>query len=287
MYYGIDLVKSYAIIEIVSDLILMSAIGLVSWFKLPHLLVQCYVIGYATFTFLSGIVLLTKFESITKSLSSDGHGELKPVLKEYLRYGSVSMVGTTASTGTGYLSMVFTGYYLPTSDAGLYASVLTIVSILMFLPRLFTQVLLPEFSKLFGEGDLESIIHTLKKSIWLLVAIAFVTNSVLFLFAEEILSIFGASFVKGSSILKIIVPSIFIRMISVPLVTFLSGTSFVVYPNIGGVIIFVTSIFSWIILVPVYQLVGIALGYVIGIIVGIGYQIIMAFIKMNAFQTTH
>ena len=68
-------------------------------------------------------------------------------------------------------------------------------------------------------------------------------------------------------------------MISVPLVTFLSGTSFVVYPNIGGVIIFVTSIFSWIILVPVYQLVGIALGYVIGIIVGIGYQIIMAFIK--------
>ena len=170
------------------------------------------------------------------------------------------MAGTASSTGTGYLSMLFTGYFLTSTDAGLYSSVLAIVSILMFLPRLVTQVLLPEFSKLFGAGEENSIIHTLKYSFWFIFIIAMIINGFLFIFAEEILSIFGNSFSSGSMILRIIIPGVFIRMISVPLVTFLSATEYVIYPNIGGIIILIVSVVTWSIAVPAYDLTGIAAG---------------------------
>ena len=194
------------------------------------------------------------------------------------------MVGTVASTGTGYLSILIIGMYLSNSDAGIYSSVLSIVSILMFFPKLFTQVFLPEFSKLFGEGDRSKILQIFKQSIWLMLAISTTVCLLLFLFSGNILSLFGQEFSTGSTILNIILPSVFIRMVSIPFVSFLSGTKYVIYPNIGGIVILVTSLIFWIIFVPKFHLVGIALGYTIGIIVGIGYQIIIAIIKIKSFN---
>ena len=194
------------------------------------------------------------------------------------------MVGTVASTGTGYLSVLIIGVYLSNSDAGIYSSVLSIVSILMFVPKLFTQVFLPEFSKLFGEGDRSKILQIFKQSIWLMLAISTTVCLLLFLFSGNILSLFGQEFSTGSTILNIILPSVFIRMVSIPFVSFLSGTKYVIYPNIGGIVILVTSLIFWIIFVPKFHLVGIALGYTIGIIVGIGYQIIIAIVKIKSFN---
>ena len=76
-------------------------------------------------------------------------------------------------------------------------------------------------------------------------------------------------------------------MISVPLVTFLSATEYVVYPNIGGIIILIVSVVTWSIAVPAYDLTGIAVGYVAGISIGIGYQIVMAVIKLRSFSSKH
>ena len=77
------------------------------------------------------------------------------------------------------------------------------------------------------------------------------------------------------------------RMISIPFVSFLSGTKYVIYPNIGGIVILMISTLSWFILVPKYQLIGIAIGYSIGIIIGIGYQIIMAVLKIKNFTINY
>ena len=180
--------------------------------------------------------------------------------------------------------MIFTGYYLSSSDAGLYSSVLSIISILMFLPRLTSQVLLPEFSKLYGAGKSTSILQTLKIAFGLLLIIAIAVNGILFIFAENILMLFGPTFSSGSLILRIILPSVFLRMISVPLITFLSGTKYVLHPNIGGVIIFITSVACWFFLVPIYGLLGIALGYSIGIATGLIYLMIMGGFKLRAFH---
>ena len=76
-------------------------------------------------------------------------------------------------------------------------------------------------------------------------------------------------------------PSVFIRIVSIPFVSFLSGTKYIIYPNIGGIIILIISVLLWILLVPDYKLIGIAIGYTSGILVGIGYQIYIAIIKMK------
>ena len=77
------------------------------------------------------------------------------------------------------------------------------------------------------------------------------------------------------------IPGIFIQMISVPLITLLTSTRFVNISSAGGVIILFISVISWVFLVPAYQLNGIAMGYVLGILSGFGYQIIMALIKVK------
>jgi len=287
MLYGVDLVAFYAINEIISDIILIVTISTVCWLRLPHLLIQSFVLGYSIFTVISISVLYRNYAAIVGPLQPQKNYQTKSVFIEYFKYGFITMAGTSSSTGAGYLSMLFTGYFLTSTDAGLYSSVLAIVSILMFLPRLVTQVLLPEFSKLFGAGDEHSIIYILKYSFWFLFIIALIINVSLFVFSENILSIFGNSFSSGSLILRIIIPGVFIRMISVPLITYLSATRYVIYPNIGGIIILVVSIIAWSILVPTYNLVGIAVGYVTGISIGIGYQIVMAVIKLRSFSAKH
>ena len=73
-------------------------------------------------------------------------------------------------------------------------------------------------------------------------------------------------------------------MISVPCNAFLSGTKYILIPNISGIIIL---LFHWSLgfyFIPEYQEIGIAIGYSLGIIVGIGYQIFMSFKKLQTFN---
>ena len=68
---------------------------------------------------------------------------------------------------------------------------------------------------------------------------------IIFILSENILGIYGSNFILGDNALKILIPSIFIRMISIPFVYFLSGTKYVIYPNLGGIIILGISLGSW------------------------------------------
>ena len=282
--YGIDLVRSYAMNEIISAVIMLIALVYVCYSGQSSFLVECYVLCYALFCFLGIKTFIGNFDSITKKMVSSNDFDYKKIIKEFSNYGLVSMIGTVASTSTGYISVIIIGMYLNHSDAGLYSSVLSIASVLMFVPKLFTQVFLPEFSKLFGEGNKQKIFQIFNQTNTLMLGLSAMICLIVFLFADDILSVFGKEFSNGSLILKIILPSIFIRMISIPFVSFLSGTKYVLYPNIGGIFILLISTICWILLVPKYQLIGIAIGYTTGIIIGIGYQIFVAIIKIRSFD---
>ena len=282
--YGIDLVRSYAMNEIISAVIMLIALVYVCYSGQSSFLIECYVLCYALFCLLGIKTFIGNFDSITKKMISSGDFNDKKLIKEFSNYGLVSMLGTVASTSTGYISVIIIGMYLNNSDAGLYSSVLSIASVLMFVPKLFTQVFLPEFSKLFGEGNKQKIYQIFNQTNTLMLGLSAMICFIVFLFADDILSVFGKGFSNGSLILKIILPSIFIRMISIPFVSFLSGTKYVLYPNIGGIIILLVSTICWILLVPQYQLIGIAIGYTTGIIIGIGYQIFVAIIKIRSFD---
>ena len=243
--------------------------------------------SYTFFCLLSFNTLYRKYKSITnKLILTEEVNELK-VIQSFSKYGFVSMIGTVASTSTSYISLIIIGIHLSHSDAGIYSSVLTIVSILMFFPKLFTQVFLPEFSKLFGEGQNKKIFQIFNKTNTIMIFLSALICFLVFTFSNNILSIFGKEFSEGSLILRILIPSLFIRMISIPFVSFLSGTKYVLYPNIGGIIILIISSICWLLLVPSYSLIGIAIGYTTGIIIGIGYQIFIAILKIKSFSTDY
>ena len=285
--YGVDLVRTYAVNEALSAIIMLVALLFVCLTEKKEFLIHCYLISYAFFFLLSFISFSKKFKSITSKLVSSEKINSMKVIKSFANYGLVSMVGTVASTSTSYISLIIIGIHLSHSDAGIYSSVLTIVSILMFFPKLFTQVFLPEFSKLFGEGDNKRIFQIFNKTNSVMILLSALICLLVFIFSHNILSIFGKEFSEGSLILRILIPSLFIRMISIPFVSFLSGTKYVLYPNIGGIIILIISSLCWVLLVPDYNLVGIAIGYTAGIVIGIGYQIFMAILKIKSFSTNY
>ena len=282
--YGVDLVRTYAINEALSAIIMLVVLLFVCLTQKEGFLIHCYLISYTFFCLLSFSTLFKKFKSITsKLILTEQINDIK-VIKSFSKYGLVSMIGTVASTSTSYISLIVIGIHLSHSDAGIYSSVLTIVSILMFFPKLFTQVFLPEFSKLFGEGENKKIFQIFNKTNTLMIFLSGLICFLVFIFSSNILSIFGKEFSEGSLILRILIPSLFIRMISIPFVSFLSGTKYVLYPNIGGIIILIISSICWLLLVPSYSLIGIAIGYTTGIIIGIGYQIFIAILKIKSFS---
>ena len=282
-FYGMDLVKQYAKNEIYSAIIMFLMILYVSYYQLPNLLLHTYLVSYLFFSILGINTLFKNFNYVKATMDKTNSLSKKNVLKKFSRYGFVSMIGTVASTGTGYLSVIVTGIYLNHSDAGIYTAALSIVSVLMFFPKLFIQVFLPEFSKLFGQGEKTKIVQIFKKTFFMLFLFSLIICLLLFFFSETILTLFGEDFASGKTILMIIIPSIFIRMISIPCNAFLSGTKYILIPNIGGIIILVVSLISWSFFIPEYNEAGVAMGYSLGIIIGIGFQIISAMLKLKSF----
>ena len=285
--YGVDLVRTYAVNEAISAIIMLVALLFVCLTEKKEFLIHCYLISYTFFFLLSFVSFSKKFKSITSKLVSSEKINSMKVIQSFANYGLVSMIGTVASTSTSYISLIIIGIHLSHSDAGIYSSVLTIISILMFFPKLFTQVFLPEFSKLFGEGDNKRIFQIFNKTNSVMILLSALICLIVFIFSSNILSIFGKEFSEGSLILRILIPSLFIRMISIPFVSFLSGTKYVLYPNIGGIIILIISSLCWVFLVPDYNIVGIAIGYTAGIVIGIGYQIFMAILKIKSFSANY
>ncbi len=284
--YGMDLVKQYTQNEIFSAIIMFITIIYVCYYHVSKFLIYTYLVSYSFFIILGINTLLYNFKKLTRSMEIGNRFSKEDVLKNFSKYGLVSMIGTVASTGTGYLSVIVTGIYLNHSEAGIYTAVISIVSVLMFFPKLFIQVFLPEFSKLFGQGEKKKIIHIFKKSFSILVFVSLIICLILLFLNERILNLFGEDFASGSTILMIIIPSIFIRMISIPCNAFLSGTKYIIIPNLGGIIILIVSLVSWVLFIPEYKEVGIAIGYSLGIIIGIGFQIFMSFQKLGTFYKT-
>lgn len=285
--YGMDLVKHYAYNEIFAAIFMFTMIGYVCYNNVPNFLIHTYLVSYFIFLILCIFTLSKNFKKTTSSMDRMNNFSKNDVMKAFSRYGLVSMAGTVASTGTGYLSVIVTGMYLNHAEAGVYTAVLSIVSILMFFPKLFIQVFLPEFSKLFGEGAKKKIVKIFKQTFFILFLFSSITCLILLFLSDRILMLFGQDFSGGSTILKIILPSLFIRMISIPCNAFLSGTKYILVPNIGGIIILMVSSFLWFLLVPNYNGLGIAIGYSLGITIGIGYQIVASLFKLKSFMSSN
>ena len=99
---------------------------------------------YGLFSLLSAIYLRKYFIPTREAF---------PLRREIGIYGTISMIGTLASTSSPYLANIITGFYLSNEQVGFYSAAVSIASVLIYAPTVLGRVLLPTISSSYGIGD--------------------------------------------------------------------------------------------------------------------------------------
>ena len=118
--YGMDLVKNYTLNEIVSAFFMLGSTFYVCFIGNENLLMQTYILSYMIFFLFCLFSIAKNFRLFKNKLNKTNGLSKRQVFINYLKYGTVSMVGTVASTGTGYISVIVTGLVLNHTEAGIY-----------------------------------------------------------------------------------------------------------------------------------------------------------------------
>ena len=101
-----DLVKEYSQNEIFSAIVMFASTFYICNYHFPKFLIYTYLVSYLFFLVLGVNTLLRNFRQIIKPMNKTNNFSQKNVLRKFSVYGLISMIGTVASTGTGYLSII-------------------------------------------------------------------------------------------------------------------------------------------------------------------------------------
>lgn len=255
VYYGSNKIKDYLKIEILSDILFFIILAIVLIFFESFLLFP-YIIMYFIFFIFS-------FHFFKKDFVNQAPYTKVP--KGVYSFAIIATIGTVSSLGRSYLSIIFSGIYLTSSEVGFFTAAFSLSTILYFFSTGVSKVIFPTFSKLYGKNDLNSINKILNIATkWFLIIISFFCG-LLFIFSEFIFEFFfGNDFILGTASFQILLLGVLFSIIQSPANTALSGTKYVHIPNIGGVLGLIVSTISWIFLIPKYGIEGTAFGYILG-----------------------
>ena len=190
------------------------------------------------------------------------------IYKDVLMFAGINFIGTFAGMGRANLSIMLSGAYLGATSVGYYAAAYSILTIFQFVPMAVGRVIVPTFSHQYGQNNISSVSKLLNISTTYLLIILSFMGSVGIILSDRILQImYGPEYVYASTVLQIMIISIFISVITMPAVSSLSSTKYVKIPNIAGVLGLITSLGFWVVLIPHFGIEGTAIGYLLGTIV--------------------
>lgn len=258
IYYGVNKVKQYLRVEIISDILFLACLGVVV-FYIKSLFLLPFILSYIIFFILSTYFFRSYF----------GHSKAdrRIIAKRAVTYSSLDLVGNLAGMGSMNLSVVLTGLYVSKEWIGYYAAAYSIALLLTFVPKMIGPVLFSSQSYLFGKNRHDLINETLNTfTKWLLVIISLI-GGIGVLLSDFILKIlFGVSYTIASPILQILFISAIVSLVGVPINSTFYGTKYIHLSMIYGVISFVVCVSSWLMLIPKYGVFGTALGLCFGAI---------------------
>jgi len=258
-YYGLDEIKKYAKIELLSDIIFFISLFVVV-FYIKSLLLLPFIIMYIVFLVISIYNLRTYLAPSGKHPSG--------IYKNVLMFAGISFIGTFASMSRANLSITLSGAYVGATAVGYYAAAYSILTIFQFVPMAVRRVIAPTFSHQYGQNNISSVSKLLNISTTYLLIILSFMGSVGIILSGRILQImYGTEYVYASTVLQIMIISIFISIITMPSVSSLSSTKYVKIPNIAGVLGLITSLVFWVIMIPRFGIEGTAIGYLSGTVV--------------------
>lgn len=268
--YGYGTVRRYAVVETVSDAIAIAAAVLVVLSDADLILLLPFIIGYTLFA-VFGWLGLPRPVPAAAGPAPALRLELRREMRGYTGWGAL---GVISSTGFLQLSMVFAYLFNSEFDAGLYAAAFNLTVPAVFVPRALSLALFPAMAGAFGRGNSAEVRRQLDRATRFLVVggLPFLAAGVFF--AEPLLILIGREFAGGHVALELLLASTFVVIVAIPAVNALSAThrSLVRVPSVAAAVGLLVGLVAWLVLAR-YGINGIAVGYLVGVVVASGISI--------------
>jgi len=256
-YYGYRNVKKYFHNEIVADSLFFITLTLLIIFHWKAYIFLPYIALYSFFI----LSALHFFRHRLKSLPSSGSAEIS---KKFFTFAGISFVGTFSSMSMRSLSIMISSAYVSPSEVGYLSAAFSLSAIFFLFPNAIGRVLMPEFSYTYGEGDKEKMVRLLNKSTEYLAVFVTIINALGIIFAGLLVWIFfGNEFFTSVLLLQLALFLYWPSMVGRSVLSILSGTRYVHIPNIISVFGLLFSLLLWILLIPMWGVVGTMVGYLI------------------------
>jgi O-antigen/teichoic acid export membrane protein len=179
----------------------------------------------------------------------------------------LGVVGTLASTGFLQISNVLARAANSPHDAGLYAAALSLATPASLLSRSVSLVLFPSMSEAHGRDDRASLRAQTDLGTRALVLVMVATFGMIVILSRTVLGLaYHNEFSGAATVLPIMLVAVLLGTVVVAGVNFLTSTSQrgMKISASTSVIGLVIGCVSWAVLVPIYGVTGVAVGYLIG-----------------------
>lgn len=272
--YGYGKVRRYAALETLCDCVAIASAVLVVLFGADLILLLPFIVGYTLFAVFGWLSLPRPARTAAPAAT------LRPELRQEMRgYTGWGALGISASTGLLQLSMVFAYQFNSEFDAGLYAAAFNLTVPAVFVPRALSLAMFPAMAGAFGRGDAAEVRRQLGAStrFLLLGTLPFFAAGVFL--AEPILTLsFGPEFAGAHRELELLLAATYIVVLAIPSVNALGAThrALVRVPALAALAGLIVGLVGWIVLGPTYGTTGIAVGYLAGVVVASGTDLIAA-----------
>ena len=272
--YGFQLPARYAVLEVAADVaILLLTVAAVLWVAAdpgggPGLLLAPLVVGYAGF-------------AVAAALSTPRvrPGPMPALGTELGGFVGYTALGIAAGQGFFQVSMVVAGHVVGAGQAGVYAAAMSLVAPAFFLPRALALAFFPAAAEAVGRGDAAALArHTTMVTRVLVLSMLPAFALAAMLGGPALRLGFGASYAGGGPAFAVLVLAVFLYVVAVPSVNALSAhdLSLARIPPLASTVGVVVGSLTWLVVAHRLGAVGIAVGYLAGMVVQAGIPLLVA-----------
>lgn len=178
--------------------------------------------------------------------------------KEWIKVSLSLVFSRLMFYGINRIDLLVLGVYATAADLGAYAVAINIALIAQLVVHIITIVLAPRFSATFATGDQSETAKVLKEGIAMAAVGGTIVCSILVIFAEPIVRLFGDEFEQAVPLVRILALGQFLNTLTGPVASCLNMTA---HERLVAVISLVSTLVTTVVLVlivPIYNVVGAA-----------------------------
>ncbi|MFD2077882.1 Membrane protein involved in the export of O-antigen and teichoic acid [Actinopolymorpha cephalotaxi] len=278
--YGHHLPHRYAVLEVAADVVILVLTVVVVWWvptrlagDAPGLLLAPLVAGYAAFAV-----------AATRSAPRVRPGELPALRGELGGFVAYTALGIAAGQGFFQVSMIVARHATGGSEAGAYAAAMSLVGPAFFLPRAMGMAFFPAAAEAVGRGDQAALARHTDLVTRLLVLTTVPLFGLTAMLGGPVLGlVFGPAYADGGPAFAVLVLAVFWYVVAVPSVNVLSAQNLTLarIPPLASAAGVVVGVATWLAVGTRWGAVGVAAGYLAGMLVQAGVPLVVAFSRLR------